>query len=79
LRRLVKRSLILAGHSTSIALEPEFWTALEAMATQRRISLTALLASLDEARGDRPLASALRVAALAGAAQSGQEIVDPPS
>jgi predicted DNA-binding ribbon-helix-helix protein len=79
LRRLTKRSLILAGHSTSIALEPEFWTALEAMASARGIGLTALLASLDEARGDRPLASALRVAALAGAAQSGQEIVDPPS
>jgi predicted DNA-binding ribbon-helix-helix protein len=74
-RRLIKRSLILAGHSTSIALEPEFWAALEAMASGRETTLTNLLAALDEARGDRPLASALRVAALGAAANSGQEIV----
>ncbi len=78
MRRLVKRSLILAGHSTSIALEPEFWTALESMAGRRGITLTALLAGLDEARGDRPLASTLRVAALEAALHGDQEIVGPP-
>jgi predicted DNA-binding ribbon-helix-helix protein len=63
--------LVLAGHSTSIALEPEFWAALEAMARMRETTLTNLLATLDEARGDRPLASALRVAALAASTPSG--------
>ncbi len=60
-----KRSLVLAGHATSLALEPEFWAALEAMARSRRVSLAALVASLDEGRGERSLASACRVAALA--------------
>ncbi|HEY3814077.1 MAG TPA: ribbon-helix-helix domain-containing protein [Caulobacteraceae bacterium] len=62
---LRKRSLTLAGHSTSLALEPEFWTALEAMAEAERRSLAALVADLDKARADRPLASACRLAALA--------------
>ena len=78
MRRLVKRSLILAGHSTSIALETEFWTALESMAGRRGVTLATLLASLDEARGDRPLASTLRVAALEAATNGDQEIIESP-
>ena len=61
---LRKRSINLSGHATSLALEPEFWAALEAMATERGLSLAALIVSLDETRADRPLASACRVAAL---------------
>lgn len=61
---LRKRSLLLAGHATSVALEPEFWTALEEVAAARGLSLPALIASIDGARGERPLASACRVAAL---------------
>ena len=66
---LHKRSLVLAGHRTSLALEPEFWAVLEVAATQREISLAALVAEIDRARGDaspdRLLASACRVFALA--------------
>lgn len=61
---LRKRSLTLAGHATSVALEPEFWAVLERMAAQRGLSLAGLLAGLDAERGERPLASACRVAAL---------------
>ena len=61
---LRKRSVLLAGHATSIALEPEFWAVLEAMAAARGASLAGLILSLDRARGERPLASACRVAAL---------------
>ena len=61
---LRKRSLLLSGHATSIALEPEFWAVLEEMAAARGTSLAALVASIDRGRGDRPLASACRVAAL---------------
>ncbi|MCA6258128.1 MAG: ribbon-helix-helix domain-containing protein [Phenylobacterium sp.] len=61
---LRKRSLNLAGHATSLALEPEFWTALEALAAARGLRLAALVAEIDAGRGDRPLASACRVAAL---------------
>lgn len=68
---LQKRSLVLAGHRTSLALEPEFWAMLEAAAAQRDISLAALVAEIDLARGDqspeRLLASACRVFALAWA------------
>lgn len=61
---LRKRSLLLSGHATSIALEPEFWAVLDEMAERRGSSLAALIVSIDRARGDRPLASACRVAAL---------------
>ncbi len=69
-RHLRKRSFRLAGHRTSVALEPDFWAALEAAAARRGRSLAALVAELDAARTepDLPLASALRVFALAEAA-----------
>jgi predicted DNA-binding ribbon-helix-helix protein len=62
---LRKRSLQLAGHRTSIALEPEFWAVLEEMARAKQSSLAALVLRIDAQRGERPLASACRVAALA--------------
>jgi predicted DNA-binding ribbon-helix-helix protein len=62
---LKKRSLVLAGHATSLALEPEFWAALEALARARGLSLAGLVASLDAGREGRSLASACRLAALA--------------
>ena len=69
-RHLRKRSFQLAGHRTSVALEAEFWAVLEAVAGRRGQSLAGLVAALDAARTDptQPLASALRVFALAEAA-----------
>jgi predicted DNA-binding ribbon-helix-helix protein len=64
-----KRSVSLAGHATSIALEAEFWTVLEAMAAARRSSLMAIIGEIDAGRGARSLASACRLAALAYAAK----------
>ena len=61
---LRKRSVLLAGHATSIALEPEFWEVLEHMARSRGASLAGLILTIDRGRGRRPLASACRVAAL---------------
>ncbi|HEX3699283.1 MAG TPA: ribbon-helix-helix domain-containing protein [Phenylobacterium sp.] len=61
---LRKRSVLLSGHATSIALEPEFWTVLEAMARAESLSLAALVGRIDQGRDGRPLASACRVAAL---------------
>ena len=58
----------LAGHRTSVALEPAFWTALEQLARQRDESLAALMARVDAGRpASAPLASALRLAALKAA------------
>jgi predicted DNA-binding ribbon-helix-helix protein len=70
MRHLRKRSFRLAGHRTSVALEPEFWTALEAAARQQGLSLAGLVAAVDAARPDPtlPLSSALRVEALRRAA-----------
>jgi len=59
-----KRSLTIAGHHTSIALEPEFWAALEALAHKRGLRLTALIESIDRSRAGPNLSSALRVAVL---------------
>jgi predicted DNA-binding ribbon-helix-helix protein len=58
---LKKRSFAIAGHRTSVALEPEFWAALESEARHQGISLAGLVARIDQSRGDRNLASALRV------------------
>lgn len=62
--RLKKRSILLSGHATSMALEPEFWAVLEDMARKQGLTLANLIGELDEGRGERPLASACRVAAL---------------
>jgi predicted DNA-binding ribbon-helix-helix protein len=62
---LRKRSFSLSGHRTSIALEPEFWTVLEGEAAKTDQSLAALVAQIDSNRGIHPLASALRLHALA--------------
>ena len=70
-RLLRKRSLSLSGHATSVALEPEFWAVLEAMAHARGESLAQLVRGFDEARGPRPLASACRLEALAFAQDPG--------
>ena len=65
---LEKRSVTLAGHRTSVALEPEFWAALETLALRRAQTLAGLVAAVDAAREPgRPLASALRVFALSSA------------
>ncbi len=62
---LVKRSFTLAGHRTSVALEPEFWDALGRLAAASGTTLAKLVAAVDAQRGPgRPLASALRVRAL---------------
>jgi predicted DNA-binding ribbon-helix-helix protein len=67
---LRKRSILLAGHATSVALEPEFWTVLETRAQAEGRSLAALMVTIDQGRGERPLASACRLAALAFAQRS---------
>jgi predicted DNA-binding ribbon-helix-helix protein len=59
-----KRSVLIAGHQTSISLEPMFWRALEAAARERGVPVNALVAEIDAARleVERPpnLTSAIR-------------------
>ena len=60
----VKRSITIAGHATSISLEPVFWAALEEAAVAHALPLSALVAEIDALRivADDPpnLASAIR-------------------
>lgn len=60
----VKRSVTVAGHETSIALEPLFWEALVRAAADRKLPLNALIARIDAERLERSppanLASAIR-------------------
>lgn len=59
--RIVKRSLTIAGHRTSISLEEDFWTELKRIAGARDLSLAALVAEIDSGRRQANLSSALRV------------------
>ena len=60
----VKRSVTIAGHETSLALEPVFWAAIEEAAAEERLPLNALIARIDAERLEQSppanLASAIR-------------------
>jgi predicted DNA-binding ribbon-helix-helix protein len=58
---IVKHSLAIAGHRTSVSLEQAFWDGLKTIATKRSLSISALVAEIDSQRGDANLSSALRV------------------
>ena len=61
----VKRSVMIAGHATSISLEPVFWNALREAAADENLPLSALVARIDAERVEQPeppnLGSAIRV------------------
>jgi len=64
---LRKRSILLSGHATSVALEAEFWAVLDRIAEDLALPLSGLMKRIDERRGRTPLASACRLLALAWA------------
>jgi predicted DNA-binding ribbon-helix-helix protein len=64
-----KRSLAIAGHRTSVSLEPAFWDALNRLAEARGISAQGLVAEIDRDRVGGNLSSAIRVYLLAAAAE----------
>jgi len=66
---IVKRSLTISGHRTSISLEDAFWRKLKALAASRAQSLSALIAEIDASRGEANLSSAIRVFVLESALQ----------
>ncbi|RBP18384.1 putative DNA-binding ribbon-helix-helix protein [Roseiarcus fermentans] len=59
--RVVKRSVVIAGHRTSISLEDAFWLRLQTIAAGKGVSINALAAEIDAARGEANLSSAMRV------------------
>lgn len=58
---VVKRSLTIAGHRTSVSLEDAFWTRLGDLARREGISIAAMVARIDAGRGRVNLSSAIRV------------------
>ena len=62
---VVKRSVAIAGHRTSVSLEEPFWTELHAIARARGQSAQSLIAEIDSQRGSQNLSSAIRVFVLA--------------
>lgn len=60
-QRIVKRSLSIAGHRSSVSLEQIFWGELRVIAGRRGRSVASLVAEVDAARGEANLSSALRV------------------
>jgi predicted DNA-binding ribbon-helix-helix protein len=61
---LVKHSVVIAGHRTSVSLEPEFWDALQTLAQRNNRSVNAEISAIDAGRGDQNLSSAIRLAIL---------------
>ncbi len=66
---VTKRSLVIAGHRTSISLEDAFWRGLKTLAERRSQSINALVTEIDAARGQANLSSAIRLFVLESAAQ----------
>jgi predicted DNA-binding ribbon-helix-helix protein len=58
---ILKRSIMIAGHRTSISVEQPFWDQLKEIAANQRISTAALIATIDESRGRNNLSSAIRL------------------
>jgi predicted DNA-binding ribbon-helix-helix protein len=63
--KIVKRSVAIAGHRTSVSLEEAFWRELQAIAKERSRSVQALIAEIDASRPGQNLSSAIRLFVLA--------------
>jgi predicted DNA-binding ribbon-helix-helix protein len=59
--RVVKRSLVVGGHKTSVSLEDVFWNELRAIAHRRRLHLSQLVGTIDSERQHGNLSSAIRL------------------
>jgi predicted DNA-binding ribbon-helix-helix protein len=58
---VVKRSVVVAGHKTSVSLEDAFWKSLKEIAGYRHMTLSALLATIDSERNQGNLSSTIRL------------------
>jgi len=64
-RSVIKRSVVLNGHKTSVSVEQPFWLALKSIAAERKISLHQLISEIDANKQQHNLSSALRLFVLA--------------
>ena len=58
---VIKRSIVIAGHKTSVSLEDAFWGSLKEIASARGITLSELVADIDASRQHGNLSSAIRL------------------
>jgi predicted DNA-binding ribbon-helix-helix protein len=58
---VVKRSIVIAGHRTSVSMEQPFWDQLKRIAQGRGVSVAALIAQIDQGRKRQNLSSAIRI------------------
>jgi predicted DNA-binding ribbon-helix-helix protein len=76
---VVKRSIVVAGHKTSVSLEDAFWKGLKEIAIGRAVTLSDLVASIDQERRLGNLSSAIRLYVLEHyRARSGDAPSEPP-
>jgi predicted DNA-binding ribbon-helix-helix protein len=81
---VVKRSIVLAGHKTSVSLEDEFWNALKEIAGDRHVTFSELVSDIDAQRQHDNLSSTLRLFVLEyyrgkAAEKPGDEMLDQQS
>jgi len=58
---VIKRSIVIAGHKTSVSLEDAFWKGLKDIAVSRHMTLSDLVATIDNGRPHGNLSSAIRL------------------
>ena len=58
---IVKRSIVIGGHKTSVSLEDAFWRGLKEIARDQRVTLSKMVADIDRSRQQSNLSSALRL------------------
>ena len=77
---VVKRSIVIAGHKTSVSLEDAFWKGLKDIAGGREMTLSDLVASIDTGRRHGNLSSAIRLFVLDHyrAQGNGHHVAPPP-
>ena len=59
--RVLKRSVVIAGHKTSVSVEDEFWDSLKEIAVERGMTLAAMIGAIDGDREHANLSSAIRL------------------
>jgi predicted DNA-binding ribbon-helix-helix protein len=74
---VIKRSLSIAGHRTSVSLEDPFWQLLQAEAKAGDVSVAALVESIDRARRGTNLSSAIRIHLVTRLMEKGARITEP--
>jgi len=59
--KVIKRSIVIAGHKTSVSLEDAFWETLKELAAARDVTLSDMVAEIDATRSQGNLSSAIRL------------------